>query len=310
MSTKALEISHLTYLKSGNFSFKKKVFLEDISLTVEQGEVFGFLGHNGAGKTTTIRNILNFIHPSSGQIEIFGQRNNLTNSKKNVGYIPEQPYFYDHLTVREAITFYCRLQNIKENELKKIVNETIEKVGLTEKINYKLKTLSKGTLQKVALAQSIASKPKLLILDEPFSGLDPIGRKEFKKIFIELKNTGTSFFIASHILSDIESFCDKVSIMKKGKLLGIYTIKELVGNENSNYIIQTKSAAQLISKLKEEKITFTALKEIIEIQINDYNKSKDLLFYILNIGVEIISFTKEHKTLEDAFVNLIGNYKN
>lgn len=222
----AIRIENLTYSYKHNWTFKNISVLKDLNLTVDQGIAHGFLGGNGAGKTTTIKCILDLCRAKQGQIDIFGESSINHTARKFVGFLPEQPYWYEQLTVKETLQFYSEISKESSNHKIKI-NNVAEKVGIEDRLNSKIKTLSKGLTQRVGLAQAIINTPKLLILDEPFSGLDPIGRKEFKDIFLELKRSGTTLFMSSHILSDVNEICDRVSILKDGFLKANLDLSEL-----------------------------------------------------------------------------------
>ena len=191
---------------------KKKV-LHGVSFSVEKGEIYGFLGPNGAGTTTTRKSILGLIHPESGCIKIFGEQGLSLESKKRIGFMPENTYLYKHLTGREFLRFNGSFFGLSGKQLDDRVDELLKDVGLEQAGNKLLKTYSKGMLQRVGLAQSIINKPELLFLDEPMSGLDPIGRKMVKDLIVKLRDQGTTVFFNTHILADVESICDRISII-------------------------------------------------------------------------------------------------
>jgi ABC-2 type transport system ATP-binding protein len=197
----------------------KKQVLNGVSFSVKKGEMYGFLGPNGAGKTTTMKSILGLITPESGSIKIFGEEGLTIEGKKRIGFMPENTYLYKHLTGREFLEFNGSFFGLKWPELKKTVDELLERVGLGNAWDKYLKSYSKGMLQRVGLAQSIINKPELLFLDEPMSGLDPIGRKMVKDLLIELRDRGTTIFFNTHILADVESICDRISIINYGHLI-------------------------------------------------------------------------------------------
>ncbi len=223
---KVLEIKDLSYSYKSEWLGKPYNALKDINLDLHEGECFGFLGHNGAGKTTTIKCILSLTRIKSGSIKIFGKEHSLAASRENVGYLPEQPYFYDYLTVNETMELYATLAGVNNSDLKTAVREALDLVKISSRAKNRMRTLSKGLTQRVAMAQAIVAKPKLLILDEPFSGLDPIGRKEFRELISNLNRSGVAIFMSSHILSDVEDLCGRASIMASGELKGIYNLKD------------------------------------------------------------------------------------
>ena len=197
----------------------KKEVLHGVSFSVEQGEIYGFLGPNGAGKTTTMKSILGLITPESGSIKIFEEEWLSIESKKRIGFMPENTYLYKHLTGREFLHFNGSFFGLKWEELNKKIDVLLKRVWLEEVGDKYLKTYSKGMLQRVWLAQSIINDPELLFLDEPMSGLDPIGRKMVKDLLISLKESGTTIFFNTHILADVEIICDRISIIHRGDII-------------------------------------------------------------------------------------------
>lgn len=232
-----LKIDNISYSYRSEFLLKKISVLRNVSLTLFEGEAFGFLGHNGAGKTTTIKCILDICRIRSGSISIFGKSHTDKDSRSLVGFLPEQPYFYDNLTVLETLQLYGTLAGIPGLALNRRIEELLSIFHLESRSNAKIKSLSKGLMQRVGMAQAIAPNPKLLILDEPFSGLDPIGRKEFRELLISLKNNGTTILLSSHILSDVETICDRASIMVNGEIKALYDLP-LSGKTLEDYFFE------------------------------------------------------------------------
>ncbi|MDD3793476.1 MAG: ABC transporter ATP-binding protein [Candidatus Gracilibacteria bacterium] len=206
-------------VKKINKTLAKKQVLFDVNFSVEKGEIYGFLGPNGAGKTTTMKSILGLIEPENGEILIFGERGLTLETRKKIGFMPENTYLYKHLTGREFLEFNGKFFGLKGQKLDKKVDELLKRVGLEKAGDKYLKDYSKGMLQRVGLAQSIINSPKLLFLDEPMSGLDPIGRKMVKDLIVSLRKEGTTIFFNTHILADVEEICDKISIINYGKII-------------------------------------------------------------------------------------------
>lgn len=202
-----------------NKNLAKKHVLKDVSFSVKKGEIYGFLGPNGAGKTTTMKCVLDLIRPENGSIKIFWDEGLTLESKKRIGFMPENTYLYKHLTGREFLNFNGSFFGLSGDELDTKVNELLERVGLQDAGDKYLKSYSKGMLQRVGLAQSIINKPELLFLDEPMSGLDPIGRKMVKDLLVSLRDEGTTIFFNTHILADVESICDRISIINRGEII-------------------------------------------------------------------------------------------
>jgi ABC-2 type transport system ATP-binding protein len=221
-----LEVNNLNYIYTHEWTRKKQIAVKDLSFKVDRGECFGFLGLNGAGKTTTIKAILGLINPLKGSvIKINGYSHKEVKARSQVGYVPEQPYFYDHLTVNEIMYLYASLSGVPPSVRKEAVVKALKRVKLHERETSRMRTLSKGLTQRVAIAQAIVGDPALLILDEPFSGMDPIGRKEFRDLFLELKGEGKTLLLCSHILSDAEFLCDRGLILANGETKGIVDSK-------------------------------------------------------------------------------------
>ena len=230
MPNAAIEIESLT--KDYPFGFlhlKTKRSLEGLTMRVEDGEVFGFLGPNGAGKSTTIKLLVGLIFPTAGTASILGRPISDVAMHQDIGYLPEQPYFYDYLTAAELLDYFARFHNLKAAERRERVERMLKKVGLETARKIQLRKFSKGMLQRVGLAQAILHDPKVVILDEPMSGLDPLGRREVRDIILELKREGRTILFSTHILSDAEMLCDRVGVLVGGKLRGVGAPDEIVG---------------------------------------------------------------------------------
>lgn len=211
-----IEVEHLSKTFRPPFRLKKVRAVVDVSFRVMRGEVFGFLGPNGAGKTTTIKVLTGLIKPTSGKVRVLSGDPHSIEVRRRIGFLPEQPYFYDYLTPVELLDIFGRLFGLEKGERRRRIHELLDMVGLSHAKDRTLRKFSKGMLQRVGLAQALLNDPDLLILDEPMSGLDPIGRKEFSDLIASLKGRGKTIFFSSHILADIERLCDRVVILDKG----------------------------------------------------------------------------------------------
>jgi ABC-2 type transport system ATP-binding protein len=226
----AIEIEKLSKeYPYGFLNLKKKTSLEGLTMQVEAGEVFGFLGPNGAGKSTTIKLLMGLIFPTSGHARLLGKPTSDIEMHRDIGYLPEQPYFYDYLTATEVLDYFAKFYDLSSADRKARVQRMLKKVGLETAGKIQLRKYSKGMLQRVGLAQAILHDPKLVILDEPMSGLDPVGRREVRDIILELKNAGKTILFSTHILSDAEMLCDRVGVIVGGKLQGVGAPGEIVG---------------------------------------------------------------------------------
>jgi ABC-2 type transport system ATP-binding protein len=224
----AIEIINLEKTYAVGFWRKKpRVALRPLNLTVEEGAVFGFLGPNGAGKTTTLKLLLGLVFPTAGTARILGKDISDPEVKSQIGFLPEQPYFYDYLTAQELLEYYAQLSGVPAKERSRRVQQMLGRVGLSDAARVQLRKFSKGMLQRVGLAQAILHDPKLLFLDEPMSGLDPMGRREVRELIQELQSEGKTVFFSTHILSDAESLCDRVAVIHQGELRGVGAVADL-----------------------------------------------------------------------------------
>ena len=206
---------------------RPKRALHPLTLTVEAGEIFGFLGPNGAGKTTTLKMLMGLVFPTGGSARILGMELDDPRMKAQIGFLPEQPYFYDYLTAHELLHYYGRLSGVESTQLGSRVHAVLNQVGLKDSAHVQLRKFSKGMLQRAGIAQAILHDPKVVFLDEPMSGLDPMGRREVRNLIEQLKSEGKTVFFSTHILSDAEALCDRVAILHQGKLRGVGAVEEL-----------------------------------------------------------------------------------
>jgi ABC-2 type transport system ATP-binding protein len=206
---------------------KPRVALRPLNLTVEEGEVFGFLGPNGAGKTTTLKLLMGLVFPTEGTARILGMELDDPRVKAQIGFLPEQPYFYDYVTAQELLDYYGQLSGIPARERSQRIQQMLGRVGLQDSAKVQLRKFSKGMLQRVGLAQAILHDPKVVFLDEPMSGLDPMGRREVRDLIQQLRDEGKTVFFSTHILSDAEALCDRVAVIHHGELRGVGAVEDL-----------------------------------------------------------------------------------
>ena len=305
MATATIEIENLT--KDYPFGFlhlKKKTSLEGLTMQVEGQEVFGFLGPNGAGKSTTIKLLVRLIFPTAGTARILGKPISDISMHHDIGYLPEQPYFYDYLTAAELLDYFARFHNLTANDRRERVQRMLKKVGLETAGKIQLRKYSKGMLQRVGLAQAILHDPKVVILDEPMSGLDPLGRREVRDIILELKRDGKTVFFSTHILADAEMLCDRVGVIVGGKLRGIGAPDEIVGLKSQGMEILfecARDATQLGTLLSQA----TQTGKRYRLQVTD----TDLYGTLAKLGAagaRILSVTEVKATLEEYFMHLVA----
>jgi ABC-2 type transport system ATP-binding protein len=224
----AIEILGLEKTYQVGFWHKRpKRALQPLHLTVEQGEIFGFLGPNGAGKTTTLKLLMGLVFPTAGSARILGRDWTDPDIKAQIGFLPEQPYFYDYLTAHELLDYYGQLSGVPAKNRKQRIGDVLHRVGLNDVTGVQLRKFSKGMLQRAGIAQAILHDPKIVFFDEPMSGLDPMGRREVRELMEQLKQEGKTVFFSTHILSDAEALCDRVAIIHKGELKGVGKVADL-----------------------------------------------------------------------------------
>jgi len=300
----ALEIKNLKKSFRSNFAIKVYHILKGIDITVEKGEIYGFLGPNGAGKTTTMKCILGIIFPDSGEISILGQPALRAESRRNVGFLPEHPYFYDYLTAEELLVFTGMLFSIPKRKILERAKELIELVGLKDKRDLKLKKYSKGMIQRVGLAQALVHDPDFIILDEPFSGLDPIGRKELREIILSLKNAGKTIFFSSHILQDMEMMVDRVGIILDGEIKKQGKLSELISHSVRYYEIVFTGIDEKTLVNQQVKYVLQDANYITKLETNE--EANQRIEWITKNKGKILSVNPVKMTLEDIFLKEIN----
>jgi len=299
----AIEIEKLSKeYPYGFLHLKKKRSLEDLSMQVQSDEVFGFLGPNGAGKSTTIKLLMRLIFPSSGTARILGKSIEDVSMHQDIGYLPEQPYFYDYLTATELLEYFARFHKLSETDRHERVQKMLKKVGLETAKKIQLRKYSKGMLQRVGLAQAILHDPQVVVLDEPMSGLDPLGRREVRDIILELKKEGRTVLFSTHILSDAEMLCDRVGVIVGGKLRGVGTPGEMVGMESQGMEVffELHGSGQAFPLLS--RATNTGERYRVEVAEAELYAALDEL---KSAGARILSVTQLKPTLEEFFMNLV-----
>src|SRR5204862_1628853 len=302
MTAPAIETQNLTKeYPHGFLHLKRKTSLESLTMQVQDGEVFGFLGPNGAGKSTTIKLLMGIIFPTAGSAQILGRPVNDVAMHRDIGYLPEQPYFYDYLTAAELLDYFARIHDLPSADRKERVQRMLKKVGLETAGKIQLRKYSKGLLQRVGMAQAILHDPQLVILDEPMSGLDPVGRREVRDIILELKREGKTVMFSTHILSDAEMLCDRVGVIVGGKLRGMGAPEQLVDVKTQGMEILFELAGQSAVPLL-AKATRTGDRYLLQVpEAELYGAIEQLRA----AGAKILSVTQVKATLEEFFMNLV-----
>src|SRR5262245_54001613 len=297
----AIEIQDLS--KDFTVGFWKKQSLpalKVLNLTVRAGETFGFLGPNGAGKTTTLKLLMGIIFPTSGSAKILGKDCQDPDVKRKVGFLPEQPYFYDYLSAPELLDYYARLSGVASAGRSQTIKALLERVGLGDVGNKHLRKFSKGMLQRVGIAQAIVHDPEVIFLDEPMSGLDPLGRYDIRELIQGLKDAGKTIFFSTHILSDAEALCDRVAVIHKGELRGIGVVNDLRSSSGGKTELIWQGAAALAAltgHVAESHITGDTVRATISAEDLDLVLEK-----LRQQRAQLVSVTPLQGTLEEYFL--------
>ncbi|HSZ63532.1 MAG TPA: ABC transporter ATP-binding protein [Terriglobales bacterium] len=297
----AIEILDLekSYLV-GFWRKRPKLALRPLRLTVEEGEVFGFLGPNGAGKTTTLKLLMGLVFPTAGTARILGKPLDDPAVRSQIGFLPEQPYFYDHLTARELLNYYGQLSGVPARGRSARVEQMLERVGLSGSASVQLRKFSKGMLQRVGLAQAILHDPKLVFLDEPMSGLDPMGRREVRDLIQQLRSEGKTVFFSTHILSDAEALCDRVAVIHQGELRGVGAVADLTSG--------TQSKIEIIFCASKVPVALIALGAVARISGDMVNavlpeeQQDEALELLRRERLKLISLAPVRNSLEDYYI--------
>lgn len=306
MPMPAIEINNLTKDYEVGFWRKRKVrALDGLSLTVEPGQIFGFLGANGAGKTTTLKLLMRLIYPTAGSARILDRDIGDVGMHARIGYLPENPYFYDYLTPREFLDYCGELFGLDQSARKPRTEELLTLVNLDNKSwKRQLRKFSKGMLQRVGLAQALVNDPEVVFLDEPMSGLDPVGRREVRDLIASLRTKGKTVFMCSHILSDIEVLCDSVAILKQGRLAHAGSIDELRAREaNLIEVIATGADAEILKGELAGKAEVSANASGLRIQVEDEKDVDAVIAALRKSNGKLVSVQAVKQSLEDLFLD-------
>jgi len=302
----AVEITNLTKDYEVGFFRKRKVrALDDLSLSVDERQIFGFLGANGAGKTTTLKLLMRLIFPTSGSARILGHDIQDVRMHRRIGYLPENPYFYDYLTARELLEYCAELFGFPAAKRRNRAADLLARVKLDEKRwDTQLRKFSKGMLQRVGLAQSLVNDPEIVFLDEPMSGLDPVGRREVRDLIASLRDDGKTVFMCSHILSDIEVLCDRVAILKRGRLAQVGSLDELrhrPDNPHQMEVMATGAEAAIVKQYLSN-AAITATPSGLRIEVSAENEIENVLAALRKAGGKIVSIQPIKQSLEELFL--------
>jgi ABC-2 type transport system ATP-binding protein len=305
----AIETDELTKDYAVGFWRKRpRRALDRLSLQVERGEVFGFLGPNGAGKTTTLKLLLQLVFPTSGRAQLLGRPLGDRAAKRRLGYLPEQPYFYDYLTAEELMTYFGGLLGLGPSDRRRRVNALLDDVGIGAERRLQLRKFSKGMLQRVGIAQALLNEPELVILDEPMSGLDPLGRRDVRALILRLRDRGCTVFFSSHVLSDAETLCSRVAILARGGLVASGRLSDMLA-------FQVRGWELVVADMPDALIAALGSRATRAIRIGEGRFSLELpldtppdrmVAELTAAGARLVSLNPIRDTLEDFFIQRVG----
>jgi ABC-2 type transport system ATP-binding protein len=300
MTTPAIQTTHLRKVFNG------KVAVDDLTLTVERGEVFGFLGPNGAGKTTSVKMLLALITPTSGEGHMLGTALGDPVVRARVGFLPEHFRFHDWLTAGEFLALHANLYGMARARARERIAELLDLVNLTPHATKRLRSFSKGMLQRIGLAQALLNEPELVILDEPTSGLDPVGRRMVRDIIRELRARGTTVFLNSHLLSEVEITCDRVAFIKNGKVIQTSALQTLVEGELTLAIRARGLTPPVVEGLQNWSHNIRLDGEYLSMTLTGEADLPDVNRYLVDNGVQVYAFQPQKISLEDLFIQIVG----
>ena len=276
----------------------------DLSFEVREGEIFGLLGPNGAGKTTTLKMLLGFVRPTSGQAFIGGERVGSVASRRGLGYLPENPALYEFLRGDEYLIYAGRLSGLSRAEARARTGQLLERVGLAGRADRPIRKFSKGMVQRLALAQALIGDPRIVVLDEPMSGLDPIGRKDVRDLILELRAEGRTVLFSTHILSDVEAICDRVGILVEGRLTDCGALADLVApGARAVELVVENVAPELVARLRQDGTAVLQRDRATVLTFPDEGQARAALSAVVSGGATVVSLTPHRRTLEELFVS-------
>jgi len=278
--------------------------LDRLSLEIEPGEVFGFLGPNGAGKTTTLKLLMQLVFPTSGRAELLGRPLGDSSVKRRLGYLPENPYFYDYLTAEELLEYFAALFGYARAECRSRAARLLDEVGIAGERRLQLRKFSKGMLQRVGIAQALINDPELVILDEPMSGLDPLGRRDVRALILRLRDSGCTVFFSSHVLSDAETLCNRVAILAKGRLVATGRLADMHAFRASGWELVVAgvgdAAIAALGARVRRAVRIGEGRYMLELPLDP--GPERLLADLTGAGAQLVSLNPIRQTLEDFFV--------
>jgi ABC-2 type transport system ATP-binding protein len=298
-----LEIDDIAKTFRTGFFRKKVEAVRSVSFSIQRGEIFGLVGPNGAGKSTTIKMLLGLVRPDRGEIRLFGRSVDDVSLRNRLGYLPENPMLYEHLNVVELLDFYGGLFGMSKSERRERSSELLEMVGLSHAIDRPVSKFSKGMKQRAGIAQALINDPDLVILDEPQSGLDPMGRREIRDLVLELRRSGKTILFCSHILPDVQDICDRVAVMHRGEIKDIGFLHELIGSGTLYYELYVRGwKDEHRELLGEAALDVVPVGEFTRIQLAGDADSEQIIQRLASEGVRVESLQPHKESLEDVFL--------
>lgn len=304
VSMKAIEIDNLTKDYRIGFMRKRVRVLSELSLKVHEGEIFGYLGPNGAGKTTTLKILMGLAQPTAGEARLLGQPLDDVRAKQQIGFLPEQPYFYEYLTGRELLNFYGQLVGLQLSERKERTGTLARQLQIESALDLPLRKYSKGMLQRIGLVQALLNDPKLLLLDEPMSGLDPIGRRDVRDLLLRLKEQGKTIFFSSHVIPDVEMVCDRVGILVSGRLVAKGPLDEMLEARIASIEVTVSWIPPAVVENLDHLLMTKALArgERLLLTVKDEGTLAELLARLVEAKATVHSIIPQRESLEEYFL--------
>jgi ABC-2 type transport system ATP-binding protein len=305
MSHPAIQLHEVEKSFRVSFGVGHRTALNKLSLSVEPGEIYGFLGPNGAGKTTSIKVLTSLLKPDGGTASVFGQSPALEETRRRIGFLPESPVFYDHLTSREFLHFCGRLCGMDTPAVRRRAGELLERVGLGQAADLQIRRYSKGMNQRVGIAQALIHDPELIILDEPMSGLDPMGRADVRDLIVDLKKQGKTVFFSTHIIPDVEIICDRIGLVNRGRTISEGSVQELLSAARSSTTeVLVQGLAPGCAPPMAKEISASANHRLFTVDSDQ--RLGDLLAMVLAQQARVLAVTPRRETLEDLVVRVLG----
>lgn len=286
---------------------RKQVGVEDLNLEVEEGQIFGLVGPNGSGKTTTLKLLLGLVFPTSGTAEVLGFPIGHPAYKERIGFLPEGPYFYDHLDAVELLRFYGGLFGLAGKELEKRVQELLELVGMWDRRHIRVRNYSRGMLQRVGVAQALINDPDLIFLDEPTSGLDPLGAMQIREVIVRIRDQGKTVFLCSHLLKEMEPLCDNIAILNRGRVVMSGTVDELLAGPQGMYTLRAHTVPEgVVEALRAMATEVKTWDSEIEATFADQKLAAQALDAVVAAGGTVRELSPFRRSLEEVFIDAVG----